>query len=95
MYARRLTASRQAKSHERLEVDSAGGLAMRLLVRVPLDKLHNIMISYAGECHSNRGGSEIIEREMMMMVAAANDIMVCVIRYDTRHEPIRVTWWGR
>ena len=26
------------------------------------------MISYAGECHSNRGGSEIMEREMMMMV---------------------------
>ena len=46
---------------------------MRLLVRVPLDKLHNIMISYAGECHSNRGGSEITEREMMMMV-----VEICV-----------------
>jgi hypothetical protein len=26
------------------------------------------MICYAGECHSNRGGSEITEREMMTMV---------------------------
>ena len=39
---------------------------MRLLVRVR--KLSSIMIRYAGECHSNRGGSEIMEREMMMMV---------------------------
>jgi hypothetical protein len=26
------------------------------------------MISYAGECHSNRGGGEITEREMMTVV---------------------------
>ena len=28
-----------------------------------------------------------------MLVEAANDIMVSVIRYRTRHRPIRVTWW--
>ena len=31
------------------------------------------MISYAGECDSNRGGSEITEREMMIMV-----VEICV-----------------
>ena len=40
---------------------------------MPLDKLYNIMISYTGECHSNRGGGEITEREMMMMV-----VEICV-----------------
>ena len=29
----------------------------------------------------------------MMLVVAANDIMVCVIRYRKGHQPIRVTWW--
>ena len=28
-----------------------------------------------------------------MLVVAANDIMVCVIRYWKWHQPIRVTWW--
>ena len=31
------------------------------------------MISYAGECDSNRGGSVITEREMMIMV-----VKICV-----------------
>ena len=59
--------------------------------------LPSIMISYSGECDSNRGGSEITKREMvimvveicvgesvccsMMLIVAANDIMVCAIRY--------------
>ena len=38
-----------------------------------MQKLVSIMISYAGECHSNRGGSEITEREMMIMV-----VEICV-----------------
>jgi hypothetical protein len=31
------------------------------------------MISYAGECHSSRGGGEITEREMMTVV-----VEICV-----------------
>ena len=59
--ARRLTASRQAKTLSRLEADSAGGLAMRLVKRVQM--LASIMIIYAGECHSKSDGSVITGRE--------------------------------
>jgi hypothetical protein len=38
-----------------------------------VQKLASIMISYAGECHSNRGGGEITEREMIIMV-----VEICV-----------------
>ena len=33
-----------------------------------MQKLASIIISYAGECHSNRDGNEIMEREVMTMV---------------------------
>ena len=35
------------------------------------------MISFAGECDSNRGGSEITEREMMIMI-----VEICVAECD-------------
>jgi hypothetical protein len=35
------------------------------------------MMSYAGECHSNGGGREITEREMMIMV-----VEICVGECD-------------
>jgi hypothetical protein len=38
-----------------------------------VQKLASIMISYTGECHSTRDGSEITEREMMIMV-----VEICV-----------------
>jgi hypothetical protein len=38
-----------------------------------VQKLASIMISYIGECHSTRDGSEIMEREMTIM-----EIEICV-----------------
>jgi hypothetical protein len=34
------------------------------------------MITYTGECHSDRDGSEITEREMMTMV-----VEICVVEF--------------
>ena len=59
--SKKIDSQHASKEQERLEGDSAGGLAMRLVKRVQM--LASIMIIYAGECHSKSDGSVITGRE--------------------------------